>query len=149
MAESIPTPRFSEQALDAGVAAWFGVTKVEAERNFIRDRMSAAVLAVLEQMTSDAPTAPAAAPARQNFCGNCGAAMHRLHACPVMRDGYFESLAAKELSATPEAAKEELDELYRALSVVGVVGQIEGHDVIRRLSVLDIVRSRQIRKEVT
>lgn len=38
---------FSEQALDAGVAAWFGVTKVESERNFIRDRMQAAVQAVL------------------------------------------------------------------------------------------------------
>ena len=44
-----PIPHdFSEQALDAGVAAWFGVTKVEAERNFIRSRMGAAVKAVLE-----------------------------------------------------------------------------------------------------
>lgn len=46
MAEAIS--QFSVEALDAGVAAWFGVTKVEAERNFIRDRMQAAVHAVLE-----------------------------------------------------------------------------------------------------
>jgi hypothetical protein len=38
---------FSESALDAGVAAWFGVTKVEAEKNFIHGRMHAAVTAVL------------------------------------------------------------------------------------------------------
>ncbi|WP_395351026.1 hypothetical protein [Variovorax sp. UC122_21] len=38
----------SDAALDAGVSAWFGVTKVEAEKNFIRSRMRAAVLAVLE-----------------------------------------------------------------------------------------------------
>jgi len=44
---SIPLD-FSEHALDAGVAAWFGVTKVEAEKNFIRSRMGAAVRAVLE-----------------------------------------------------------------------------------------------------
>lgn len=37
----------SDAALDAGVSAWFGVTKVEAEKNFIRSRMRAAVLAVL------------------------------------------------------------------------------------------------------
>lgn len=44
-----PIPHnFSEHALDAGVAAWFGVTKVEAEKNFIRSRMGAAVEAVLE-----------------------------------------------------------------------------------------------------
>ncbi len=38
----------TEAQLDAGIAAWFGVTKVEAEKNFIRSRMRAAVLAVLE-----------------------------------------------------------------------------------------------------
>jgi len=39
--------KFHEDALDAGIAAWFGVNKVEAERNFIRSRMGAAVAAVL------------------------------------------------------------------------------------------------------
>lgn len=34
-------------ALDAGVAAWFGVTKVEPEQDILRDRMRAAVTAVM------------------------------------------------------------------------------------------------------
>jgi hypothetical protein len=42
--------KFEEHALDAGVAAWFGVTKVEAENNFIRSRMSAAVQAVISSL---------------------------------------------------------------------------------------------------
>ena len=54
MAEQQP---FSEQALDAGVAAWFGVTKVEAERNFIRDRMQAAITAALEHLGAEADEA--------------------------------------------------------------------------------------------
>ncbi|WP_019653986.1 hypothetical protein [Variovorax atrisoli] len=44
--------KFDDAALDAGVAAWFGVTKVEAEKNFIRSRMGAAVLAVFDNMPS-------------------------------------------------------------------------------------------------
>ncbi len=44
--------KFDEHALDAGVAAWFGVTKVEAEKNFIRSRMGAAVQAVVDAMPS-------------------------------------------------------------------------------------------------
>lgn len=47
---------FSDEALDAGVAAWFGVTKVEAEKNFIRSRMGAAVHAVLHTLPSVLPT---------------------------------------------------------------------------------------------
>lgn len=42
-----PSRKFSDSALDAGIAAWFGVTKVEAEKNFIRTRMQAAVHAVI------------------------------------------------------------------------------------------------------
>lgn len=41
----------TDSALDAGIAAWFGVAKVEAEKNFIRTRMRAAVLAVLANCT--------------------------------------------------------------------------------------------------
>lgn len=53
-----PSPLIpSDAALDAGAAAWFGVTKVEDEKNFIRSRMRAAVRAVL-----DHPHAQAANP---------------------------------------------------------------------------------------
>lgn len=41
---------FSDDALDAGIAAWFGVTKVRAEKDFIRSRMDAATRAVLERL---------------------------------------------------------------------------------------------------
>jgi hypothetical protein len=34
-------------------------------------------------------------------------------------------------------------ELRRALSAIAVVGRIDGHDVIRRLSVIDIAQSRE------
>jgi hypothetical protein len=52
-------------------------------------------------------------------------------------------------TTSPGDEREALEELYRALSVVGVVGQIDGHDVIRRLSVLDVVRARQMRSSST
>lgn len=40
----------------------------------------------------------------------------------------------------------DLDELRRAVCVVGVVGQIDGHDVVRRNSVLDVIDVRRQRK---
>lgn len=46
----------SNNALDAGIAAWFGVTKVEAEKNFIRSRMEAAVQAVLGSLHDGQPS---------------------------------------------------------------------------------------------
>ena len=36
---------FSVTALDAGIAAWFGVTKVNPERSILRERMHAAIVA--------------------------------------------------------------------------------------------------------
>lgn len=80
----------TDTMLDAGVAAWFGVTKVEAEKNFIRSRMRAAVEAVLQSASPcghlcrqdgrlgfipetgcpvhDTPTAPPVAPAEPEQC---------------------------------------------------------------------------------
>jgi len=40
------TKTFNPSALDAGIAAWFGITKVEPEGDILRDRMAAAVFAV-------------------------------------------------------------------------------------------------------
>lgn len=45
----------------------------------------------------------------------------------------------------PPAQAVELDELHRAVSVVNVVGQIDGHEVVRRNSVLDVVDTRRQR----
>ncbi|WP_069357844.1 hypothetical protein [Burkholderia cenocepacia] len=39
--------------------------------------------------------------------------------------------------------KAQIEELRRAICVIGVVGEIEGHDVIRRNSVLDIIGQRR------
>ena len=39
-----------------------------------------------------------------------------------------------------------IDELERTLCMIGVVGVIDGHDVIRRDSVIEIVRSRKANK---
>lgn len=39
----------------------------------------------------------------------------------------------------------DLEELRRAVCVVGVVGQIDGHDVVRRNSVLDVIDTRRQR----
>lgn len=38
----------------------------------------------------------------------------------------------------------DLEELRRAVCVVGVVGQIDGHDVVRRNSVLDVIDSKAV-----
>ncbi len=54
------------------------------------------------------------------------------------------------LPMTGAAQAVDLDELRRAVCVVGVVGQIDGHDVVRRNSVLDVIdvrRQRQIESQ--
>jgi hypothetical protein len=50
-------------------------------------------------------------------------------------------------SAHSARDSEAMEELRRVLAGVGVVGQIDGHDVIRRLSVLDLVDRRIAAKE--
>ena len=45
-----------------------------------------------------------------------------------------------------QSQQAKIDELERALCVIGVVGVIDGHDVIRRDSVIEIVRSRKANK---
>lgn len=51
-----------------------------------------------------------------------------------------------ELTEWEERARAvDLDELRRAVCVVGVVGQIDGHDVVRRNSVLDVIDTRRQR----
>ncbi|WQI22597.1 hypothetical protein U2S91_08160 [Stenotrophomonas maltophilia] len=47
-------------------------------------------------------------------------------------------------AATPAQAVD-LDELRRAVCVVNVVGQIDGHDVVRRNSLLDVIDNRRQR----
>jgi len=50
-----PAPfAITEQQLDAGLAAWFGLTKVMPEREILRDRMRAAITAA-----GHAPSLPA------------------------------------------------------------------------------------------
>lgn len=49
-----------------------------------------------------------------------------------------------ERHALPAQAVD-LEELRRAVCVVGVVGQIDGHDVVRRNSVLDVIDTRRQR----
>lgn len=50
--------------------------------------------------------------------------------------------AIDRLAALASANAERMHELRRALAAIGVVGQIDGHDVVRRLSVLDIADRR-------
>lgn len=47
--------------------------------------------------------------------------------------------------AAPPAQAVDLEELRRAACVVNVVGQIDGHDVVRRNSVLDVIDNRRQR----
>lgn len=58
----------------------------------------------------------------------------------LTRDGQF----TKPLYAAPAQAVD-LDELRRTVCVVNVVGQIDGHDVVRRNSVLDVIDTRRQR----
>jgi hypothetical protein len=56
-------------------------------------------------------------------------------------------LVAAATSAHSASESGAMEELRRVLAGVGVVGQIDGHDVIRRLSVLDLVDRRIAAKE--
>jgi hypothetical protein len=50
---------FSDDAIDAGIAAWFRVRQVQTDRSIMRERMRAAIDAVL---TTQAVEAQASAP---------------------------------------------------------------------------------------
>ncbi|KUO98021.1 hypothetical protein AR276_23835 [Stenotrophomonas maltophilia] len=73
-----------------------------------------------------------------------GATGHKVVAMPGLHKLPYGDY---DLYAIPHAQALDLDELRRAICVVGVVGQIDGHDVVRRNSVLDVIdfrRQRQI-----
>lgn len=53
-----------------------------------------------------------------------------------------ENCGELRLPDAPPAQAMDLDELRRAACAVGVVGQIDGHDVVRRNSVLDVIDNR-------
>lgn len=52
---------------------------------------------------------------------------------------------ASKQAKRPPAHAVDLDELRRAVCVVNVVGQIDGHDVVRRNSLLDVIDNRRQR----
>jgi hypothetical protein len=56
----------------------------------------------------------------------------------------WEAWRARAALAThPAPAEPALEETRRAVAAIAVVGQIDGHDVVRRLSVLDIIDRRR------
>lgn len=57
-------------------------------------------------------------------------------------DAAIDRLAA--LASAPPQAEHPVEELRRAVAAIGVVGQVDGHDVVRRLSVLDIIDRRRV-----
>ena len=69
-----------------------------------------------------------------------------------VRDGYEESYSAerylglwegwKARAALSEQPAIDMDELRRAVCMIGTVGTIDGHDVIRRNSALEIIDAR-------
>ena len=50
------------------------------------------------------------------------------------------ALLAKWGQPSPAPLSESIDQIERALAIIGVVGAIDGHDVVRRESVLEIAR---------
>lgn len=60
-------------------------------------------------------------------------------------DLHPEGYAPPTVQPAPAAQAVDLDELRRAVCVVSVVGQINGHDVVRRNSVLDVIDVRRRR----
>ena len=62
------------------------------------------------------------------------------------RHQYTSDLASKcqGVAPAPQPApaplSESIDQVERALAIIGVVGAIDGHDVVRRESVLEIAR---------
>lgn len=72
--------------------------------------------------------------------------LERLHAeNATLQSGYdaarleIEALHAR-VQAAPAPLSESIDQLERELAIIGVVGAIDGHDVVRRESVLEIAR---------
>lgn len=101
---------FDESALDAGVAAWFGVTKVEAEKNFIRSRMGAAVEAVLEGSALVAVSESTGHARMTNF--QCVAAMNTAFGNPA---GDAASIDWNRIRKQCLNITDELGELFVAL----------------------------------
>lgn len=56
-----------------------------------------------------------------------------------------EAVSRSVVYTAPPVQAVDLDELRRAACVVNVVGQIDGHDVVRRESVLDVIDTRRQR----
>ena len=55
-------------------------------------------------------------------------------------DGAFVAMQRTAPQPAPAPLSEPIDQLERALAIIGVVGAIDGHDVVRRESVLEIAR---------
>ena len=57
-------------------------------------------------------------------------------------NGLIDEVLAKWGTPQPAPAplSESIDQVERALAIIGVVGVIDGHDVVRRESVLEIAR---------
>ena len=62
----------------------------------------------------------------------------------VKRIAAEQGLSLVKLYAAPQPApaplSESIDQLERKLEIIGVVGVVDGHDVVRRESVLEIAR---------
>ena len=56
----------------------------------------------------------------------------------LLKKALLEAEAAPQPAPAP--LSEPIDQLERALAIIGVVGAIDGHDVVRRESVLEIAR---------
>jgi hypothetical protein len=112
----------------------------------------------LELLATQPPQAPPAAPwtAARALEHLAKAAEDLLETCPGIDDGttrcvskLWSAIRAARNTATQPAAPVGVpsgwidgEELKRALAVIGVVGQVDGYDVIRRASVLDIATRR-------
>ena len=55
-------------------------------------------------------------------------------------DGAFVTMQSTSPNPAPAPLSESIDQVERALAIIGVVGAIDGHDVVRRESVLEIAR---------
>ena len=55
-------------------------------------------------------------------------------------DGAFVAMQRTAPQPAPAPLSESIDQVERALAIIGVVGAIDGHDVVRRESVLEIAR---------
>ena len=56
------------------------------------------------------------------------------------RAAIYRAMIAAAPQPAPAPVSEPIDQLERALAIIGVVGAIDGHDVVRRESVLEIAR---------